>query len=77
MRDIFVYSVELADNGILVSDDFVCSTNVYESKEGEAIKDCYARAFKKEIAESIGAVIAAVHEDSPGKTEFNIKIEIK
>ncbi len=70
------YTVELADNGIIVTDD-VGAKNVFQENPEESTEACYRRG----LSESIGLdVVLTLINGTPKlepKDKYNIKIEIR
>ncbi len=69
------YSIELADNGMIVS---IANggASVFQKRD-ETCRDCYKRGFSDTIASYIADIMTLGTETTPVKEKYNIKIEIR
>lgn len=70
------YTVELADNGIIVADD-VGAKNVYQQKPEETIESCCQRSLNESIGFDVVITLISGTPNLQPKDKYNIKIEIR
>lgn len=70
------YTVELADNGIIVHDNVSKSKDVYQRK-GEQYGEYFKRGLSESVASCIADILLNGTDNLPTQDKYNIKIEIR
>lgn len=70
------YTTEMADNGIIITDD-IGAKYVFQENPEESIENCYRRGLSETIGFDVAITLINGTPKLEPKDKYNIKIEIR